>query len=114
MRDAQRKGWKQHSRRCLPLVGVASKDVARKSELEFTAWARRWMALAAYTGRRLPDEAGRISAVVALWQEPIPGGWKRGPDRRLLDPQQRYCRGNNRPEDLRRGEHAIEYDVLAP
>lgn len=56
----------------------------------------------------------RISAVVALWHAPIPPGWQRGQDSRLLDRERRYVRGNSRECSLRRGEHGIEYEVLSP
>jgi len=81
---------------------------------EFHDWARRWMELAAFPGPKLPDEEGKIAAVVEHWDAPIPGQghWQRGRDERLLNRHIRYCRGNNRPDDHRPGEHAIEYDIL--
>jgi len=90
--------------------------MAAASNSDFNAWARRWMELAKFSGKHLPDAEGRIASLAALWQEPIPGDgvWKRGRDERLLDPDRRYCRSNHLPESLRRGEHAIEYDVLDP
>jgi hypothetical protein len=72
------------------------------------------MALATYSGRHVPSVAARVSAVVELWRNPIPPGWERGQDSRLLDSATRYGRGNYREDSVRRGEHAIEYEVLAP
>lgn len=83
---------------------------------EFHDWARRWIDLAEFPGPKLPDEEGRIAAVVELWRAPIPGQcqWRRGPDERLLDRHIRYCRGNSGPDDQRGPEEAIEYDILSP
>lgn len=82
-------------------------------KLEFSDWAARWIKLARYAGRQVPDLDTRIAAVVDLWREAIPPGWERDQDTRLLDAR-RYCRGNHRADSVRRGEHAIEYDVLTP
>jgi hypothetical protein len=79
----------------------------------FTIWANRWMKLATYRGKTFPEDEGRIDQVVALWDEPIPGAWKREKDLRLLKADRRYCRRNAGEKDLRRGEHALEYEVLA-
>jgi hypothetical protein len=80
----------------------------------FSDWAERWMELANYRGIEIRDVDDRIEGVVALWHEPIPGDWKRVEDERLIDPTSRYCRGNADPRRKRRGEHAIEYDILEP
>jgi hypothetical protein len=40
--------------------------MAAAADPEFNGWARRWMELAKFSGKRLPDEEGRIAAVVAL------------------------------------------------
>jgi hypothetical protein len=77
--------------------------------LQFNEWSRKWMQLAAFTGRHVPDEEARIEALVVLWNEPIPPGWKRRPDKQLLD--RRYRRGNT---TSKRGEHAIEDELLEP
>ena len=81
------------------------------SNREFNEWARRWMELATFSGRLVPDEEARIAAVAALWREEIPPGWERGQDSRLLDREQRYCR---RKDSIRRGEYVIEGEVLDP
>jgi hypothetical protein len=89
-----------------------AKAVTSTQASAFARWAHRWLELGRYTGRDVPDVDERSAAIEALWDEPVPGGeWKRGPDKRILDPAQRYCRthgAGNRP----RGEHAIEHDVL--
>lgn len=72
------------------------------ADLEFNEWARRWMELAKFQGRRLLDEERRIAVLLSLWDEPIPGNWKRGRDPRLVDPDRRYCRGND-AEEIERG-----------
>jgi hypothetical protein len=72
------------------------------------------MELAAYEGREVLNADDRIEKVVALWHMPIPGGWKREKDARLLDPEKRYCRGNVGPDGNRRGEHRIEHEILEP
>ena len=83
-------------------------------EGSFAAWALRWIELAKYPGRLVPRADERIEHALELWNQPIPGTWRRGQDRRLLDPNRRYCRGNDAPDALRRGEHAIEYEILQP
>jgi hypothetical protein len=79
--------------------------------LEFNEWCGRWLTLAAFTGTRLPDEEARINAVVELWNHPIPPGWKRGSDKQLLESDRRYRRANTKSK---RGEHAIEDELLSP
>lgn len=88
--------------------------MAASADLEFKGWARRWMELARFSGRELPDAEGRIASVVALWHESIPPGWERERDPLLLDRRRRYRRGNDGVDGVRRGEHAIEYDLLNP
>src|SRR4051794_39792584 len=83
------------------------------ADTSFTTWANRWIKLATYKGKTFPEDEGRIEQVVALWDEPIPGVWKRDKDLRLLDEERRYCRRNAGENDLRRGEHTLEYEVLA-
>lgn len=80
----------------------------------FQEWSCRWIALADYRGRSVPDPEQRIEDLVALWDEPIPAGWERGRDQRVLDRYRRYTRGNGGPSGSRRGEHVIEYDILDP
>jgi hypothetical protein len=80
----------------------------------FAAWALEWIELGKYPGRLLPRADERIEQALELWNRPIPGIWRRGHDRRLLDPKRRYCRGNHAPDAKRRGEHAIEYEILQP
>ena len=80
----------------------------------FAEWSDRWMRLAQHSGRELVDAPSRIDSVLALFDEPVPDGWKRGPDARLLDPQRRYTRSNGGPATRRTGEHALEYELLGP
>jgi hypothetical protein len=80
----------------------------------FTDWALEWMCLARYDGPTVQDVDGLIEKVVALWDRPIPGEWRRGQDARLLELERRYCRGNAAPTARRRGEHEIEYELLKP
>lgn len=70
------------------------------------------MRLAKFNGPTVPHVEERIAEILELWHAHIPGEWTRGPDARLLDPYRRYCRSNYREESIRRGEHAIEYDLL--
>ena len=74
----------------------------------FGAWAQRWMALADYPGRDVPDVDHRIEQLVEHWRADIPGEWKRGLDSQLLGP--RYRRGDI--ASPHNGEHAIEYEIL--
>lgn len=46
--------------------------------------------------------------MLELWQQEIPGQWKRGIDAQLLD--RRYRRGDR--YNLHPGEHTIEYQIL--
>ncbi len=80
----------------------------------FRIWSHRWMELATFRGRLLPDAERRIEAVLSLWREPIPPGWQRDDDARVLDRYHRYTRGNAGEEGRRSGEHAIEWDILHP
>jgi hypothetical protein len=83
-----------------------------EDDLQFAKWASRWIELAKYSGKRVPGEGERIARIVALWDEPIPGKWKRGQDPRLLDPERRYCRGDGGEDRVRPPEHEIEHNVL--
>lgn len=85
--------------------------MAAIADLEFNEWARRWMQLAKFSGKRLPDEERSIADLLALWREPIPPGWERGRDSRLLDRERRYCR---REDGVRRGEYVIEGELPDP
>ncbi len=76
--------------------------------ISFAAWRRRWDALAEFTGPQLPDPAGRIEAVLHLWDEAVPGIWQRNEDLQLHGP--RYRRGDaGAPHP---GEHTIEHEIL--
>lgn len=60
------------------------------------------MKLGSYSGNYVPDADERIDEIVALWQEAVPGDWKRSDHRkRLLDPNKRYCRRNFGKDDVR-------------
>jgi hypothetical protein len=88
-----------------PLPVQVSTDISRDC---FAAWRDRWTALAEYDGATVPDYLNRIKQIVRLWKEPIPGEWQRGVDLQLIE--SRYRRGNL--HTARRGEHAIEYEIL--
>lgn len=87
--------------------------VAAPADRTFHKWANRWMEHARCSVAEMDT---RIELIVGLWREQIPdaGEWKRKPVARLLDPQQRYCRGNRGKAGIRTGEHAIEYSLLDP
>lgn len=71
-------------------------------------WAKRWMEPATYSGAALPDPTGRIRHILRLWDEEVPGVWRRDHDLQLMGP--RYRRGDI---DLpRNGEHRIEHKIL--
>ena len=82
--------------------------------MDFREWIDRWMALARFRGKDVPEPESRIGQALVLWREHIDPGWERQLDRRLLDPTRRYCRRNWLEDSVRRGEHVIEYEVLAP
>lgn len=82
------------------------------SDGSFSDWALDWMRLATYTGPSVQGVDEQIERVLELWNRAIPGTWRRGQDARLLDPERRYCRSNDALDAKRRGEHAIEYEVL--
>ena len=88
--------------------------MAREPNPAFNERAGKWMDLARFPGRHLLDVESRIAKVVALWEKPIPPGWKResGRDSRLL--KSRYGRGRKRENHVPRGEHAIEHEILDP
>jgi hypothetical protein len=80
----------------------------------FRAWASRWMALASFTGKFVPDAESRIDELVDLWNGPVPGIWERSletlpPRLRLGRPP--YSRGN--AAGTRRGEHELEHEILS-
>ena len=80
-----------------------------ESMLTFGQWRMRWCDLAEFTGSCLPGPAHRAEQVLRLWDEPIPGSWKREIDNQLLGAC--YRRGDvGRPN---RGEHVIEHEILS-
>ncbi|MBF0273054.1 MAG: hypothetical protein HQL98_13475 [Magnetococcales bacterium] len=75
----------------------------------FQAWRQRWDDLMSYTGSDLPEPQQRIESLRQLWNQPVPGGWKRGVDPQLRD-DDRYRRGDRgRPNP---GEHQMEHEIL--
>ncbi len=66
-----------------------------------------------YTSAEIPNLPERISNVITLWTAPVPGGWQRGPDSRLLDRTQRYLRGDAATPKPG-SEHKLELEILAP
>jgi hypothetical protein len=81
--------------------------------LPFSSWCKSWLALARFTGDDVPDADERIAAALTLWTAPVPGGWEREVDERLLDRARRYQRGD--AESLTSGsEHELEHQILAP
>jgi hypothetical protein len=80
----------------------------------FSDWAEGWMACARYRGRDVPDPDRRIDEVLARWDAPVPGGWKRGDDARVLVSGRRYCRTHPGGARVPRGEHVIEHEILDP
>lgn len=79
----------------------------------FTQWAQAWLELASYHGAEVPDVANRIEQLISLWQQPIPQGWERPTDRRLLERKRRYQRGDVLAPKLG-SEHELELQVLGP
>ena len=75
----------------------------------FESWAARWMELAKFSGPHLREATQRITQVLDLWAEPVPGFWKRGMDQQLLG--KRYRRGDS--NSRRSGEHVIEHEILS-
>ncbi len=91
------------------------RQAAHDASALFRQWTREWTALAEYRGRLVPDVEARIASLLELWRKPLPDvDWRRERDARLLDPQRRYTRGNGGIGEVRPGEHAIEYEILAP
>lgn len=77
----------------------------------FARWAGAWLAPAKYKGAHVPDVEARIENVMTLWTAPVPNGWERSPDRRLLDRSKRYLRGD--AATLKTGsEHELEHELL--
>jgi hypothetical protein len=68
---------------------------------------------ASYRGPEIPDKAERIEELLLLWQAPIPEGWQRALDARLLTPE-RYVRTHQPGGATPLGEHAVEHSILAP
>lgn len=81
---------------------------------EFHDWCERWMSLARYTGPDVPAAESRIPAIVELWDEPIPAGWERPQDQRLLDPNSRYLRNHMHGRPTPGSEHELEHQLLCP
>jgi len=77
-----------------------------KPRSAFGDWVEKWRDLAEWRGLDRIDV--RIASALALWREPIPGAWMRGPDPQLLGP--RYRRGDRTSPHP--GEHAIEAAIL--
>jgi len=85
--------------------GTFSQASTEALEKSFAAWFDQWHHMARFHGSTLPDAENRIQQVLELWDQPIPGKWKRGIDLQLLGGV-RYRRGDlHAPHQ---GEHAIE------
>jgi hypothetical protein len=95
-------------------LGRRGNRVLGEAEPQFCEWTRAWLDLAEYQGRLVPDPEGRIAKLVELWHAPVPPGWKRMQDARLVDPGRRYGRNHTGGAAIPRGEHAIEYEILNP
>src|SRR4051812_41545284 len=80
--------WPRRARHRLP----ADSTVMDAEQRALAGWAERWMQLARYAGRELPDPSWRTDRLVALWREAVPGNWRRGDDKQLLDLGGRYRR----------------------
>jgi hypothetical protein len=80
----------------------------------FGEWSQRWMELASYTGRDVPDLERRIEGVCSLWRAAIPSGWERPLDSRLTDPRRRYLRAHASGRPRPGSEHELEYEILTP
>lgn len=80
---------------------------------EFVQWSGQWLGpgIGGHTGRQVDEVEARIARLLALWDAPIPGDWQRPGDQRVRGGA-RYTRGNASAAEKRRGEHAIEYEIL--
>lgn len=100
----------QHGRETASLVrsNVFSQAPPLNEHLSFAAWCKQWELLGTFQGAILPNAEERIQRVLELWQQEIPGRWRRGIDPQLLGG--RYRRGDLR--DPHPGEHTIEHRIL--
>lgn len=80
----------------------------------FFAWLERWMELARYHDRDVPDPEARTEQLIALWNSDIPGGWRRGTDPQILDPEVRYRHGDADQGPRADSEHELEFQLLRP
>ena len=80
----------------------------------FAEWSQRWLALARYTGREVPDLERRLEQTCSLWREDIPPGWERPLDARLIDRGRRYLRTHATGHPRPGSEHELEYQILGP
>ncbi len=71
-------------------------------------WHRAWLALGKFAGKTHPDAPTAIQEVIRLWRCPVPDGWQRPLDDRLLGTT-RDMRG---PSGEPRGEHVLEIEIL--
>jgi hypothetical protein len=78
----------------------------------FRSWAQEWMELANFSGPWLRNPDERISRLLSLWKEPVPGSWQRNVAdmRDRLVAGRRYTRGDE--ANPRSGEHMIEHEIL--
>jgi hypothetical protein len=76
------------------------------------SWAQEWMELANFSGSWLRNPDERISRLLSLWKEPVPGSWQRNVAdmRDRLVAGRRYTRGDE--ANPRSGEHMIEHEIL--
>lgn len=72
------------------------------------------MTLARYTGGDVPAAERRIAAILELWAEPVPSGWERPEDKRLLNPSRRYLRTHLHGSPTPGSEHELEHQILCP
>ena len=74
----------------------------------FAAWRDSWDVLACFEGGLLENLDSRIEKLLALWNLPVPGKWKREIDPQLLE--ERYRRKDRHAPHP--GEHTIEHRIL--
>jgi hypothetical protein len=75
---------------------------------EFADWAKTWMEHAQFVGPVLPGPAERVERILRLWDQEVPGEWRRGRDPQLHGPRYRRSDINGPPK----GEHLIEHEIL--
>jgi hypothetical protein len=95
-------------------IPLGSGDPAAAGASPFAEWSRRWLAVARYGGREVPDLERRIEELCLLWREDIPAGWERPLDPRLIDPSRRYLRVHQSGHPRAGSEHDLECQILAP